>query len=215
MKRIYIPGLVIMLALSGISRATTYTITFQNYSYTPKTLTNVNVGDTIVWQGADASQTFGLHPLASLQIPQGAAAFGVPAGNLPSGSGPYQYIVKVAGTYNYQCNNHFAFGMVGSFTASAAGVEQPVEMKMMTMSSIYPNPAMNEAMVDFSLNKPSHVTLRVYNAIGDLVQTPTNEDMAAGDHMLMLDTKNFASGTYQYVLQAGDAVLQRNEIVVK
>jgi Secretion system C-terminal sorting domain len=83
------------------------------------------------------------------------------------------------------------------------------------MDPIYPNPSMDEAMVHFTLDNPAHVTLRIYNSTGTLVQTPTNEEMGAGFHMLMIDTKQLASGSYQYVLQAGDAVLRRAMIVAK
>ena len=67
----------------------------------------------------------------------------------------------------------------------------------------------------FTLDQPAHVTLRIFNALGDLIQTPTNEDMGAGSHMLMLSTKSFASGTYEYVLQAGSSVLKRSVLVVR
>ena len=70
-------------------------------------------------------------------------------------------------------------------------------------------------MAHFTLDEPAHVTLRIFDATGNLVQTAANEEMEAGFHMLMLDTKQLASGSYQYVLQAGEAVLSRAMIVVK
>ncbi|HET6402277.1 MAG TPA: T9SS type A sorting domain-containing protein [Candidatus Kapabacteria bacterium] len=184
----------------------THTINFGvggSLTYSPSSLA-VNVGDVITWSG-----DFGFHPLQSTSVPAGAASFGP----ITTGTS-FSYTVTVVGTYRYQCNVHFRSGMTGSFSAAASGVEIPQNNKMI-MDPIYPNPAMDEAMVHFTLDNPAHVTLRIYNAMGALVQTPTNEDMSAGFHMLMIDTKQLASGSYQYVLQAGDAVLRRAMIVAK
>jgi hypothetical protein len=83
------------------------------------------------------------------------------------------------------------------------------------MDPIFPNPASMESMVHFTLENSGHVTLRVFDATGKLAMTPVDEEMGAGFHMAMIDTKQLASGSYQYVLQQGDAVLRREMIVVK
>jgi plastocyanin len=179
------------------------------YTYSEPT-SPVNVGDIVVWVGPFAG-----HTLQS----------GSPVGGIPTGAAPFSkkdfsgtsfsYMVTVAGTYNFECTLHVTTNnMYSAFTAEAAGVEQP-QQTTMVMDPVYPNPAMDEAMVHFTLENPAHVTLRIYNSIGTLVQTPTNEEMSSGFHMLMIDTKQLASGSYQYVLQAGDAVLARAMIVAK
>ncbi|HEX5316451.1 MAG TPA: T9SS type A sorting domain-containing protein, partial [Candidatus Kapabacteria bacterium] len=196
MKFFYSFFLGFVFLTAGSTRATTHTITFGDYFFSPSTL-NVSVGDTILWSG-----TFGVHTATSTSVPSGAASFDFRTGTTA------MYVVTVAGTYSYDCIFHASFGMTGSFTAAAAGVENPQPVNMM-MDPLYPNPAMDEAMVHFTLDKPEHVTLRIYNSTGTLVQTPTNEEMSSGFHMLMIDTKQLASGSYQYVLQAGDAVLAR------
>ncbi len=209
MKRSYFGiSLLALLAFAGTANAKTWTIMFTNFFYSDSSLT-VNVGDTMVWSG-----DFGSHPLTLVTSPPGAATFShVLNGN--SGAN-FQYIVTATGTYHYHCDNHFTppLNMTGSFTAVASGVAIPLQSAM-SMQPVYPNPAQSMAMVDFTLASPAHVTLRIYDAAGTLTQTPTDENMDAGPHMLMIDTKQLASGSYQYVLQAGDAVLQRSAIVVK
>src|SRR5665213_3641713 len=208
MKRFYSFFLAFFLLIAGSANATTWTITFGYPFFSPKNLTGVSVGDTIMWNG-DFTAPHTVESSAG-QIPAGAAAL-----NKIDGVGSsYTYVVTVAGTYNYFCRYHAASGMTGSFTAAAAGVNIPQNTNVM-MDPIYPNPAAEEAMVHFTLDAPAHVTLRIYNSVGTLVQTPTNEEMGAGFHMLMIDTKELASGNYQYVLQAGDAVLRRDMIIAK
>ena len=209
MKRFYSFIFISLFLIASNAHAKTWVITFGSYFYSDSTLT-VNVGDTIVWTGAPFSD----HPLSLVSAPPNAMMFsGITSGN--DGSN-YQYVVSKAGVYHYHCDFHNGppHFMSGTFTAAAAGVEIPQQMNMI-MDPIYPNPAQNESMVHFTLQNPAHVTLRIYNATGTLIQTPTDENMEAGFHMLMIDTKDFASGSYQYVLQAGDAVLERSAIVVK
>jgi plastocyanin len=203
MKRIYYLTLAFFLLTSGAANAKTVSITFGNYFFSPQNVT-VSVGDVIQWSGNTG------HTVTSQTIPAGAATFNKSDPNQTT----FSYTVTVPGTYNYVCTFHTSLGMTGSFTAVAAGVENPQETNMM-MDPIYPNPAMDEAMVHFTLENPAHVTLKIYNSTGTLVQTSTNENMSAGFHMLMIDTKQLASGSYQYVLQADDAVLRRAMIVAK
>jgi plastocyanin len=206
MKRFYCIILTLFFITTGSLKAATVTINFGGAlgnMYQPNA-TTVHVGDVITWMG-----DFATHPLQSVSVPANAAKFG------PINTGTsFSYTVTVAGNYGYRCNVHFASGMVGGFTAGASGVDQPIDVKL-SMDPIFPNPAMTEAMVHFTLENPSHVVLRVYDVTGKLIRTAANEDMDAGFHMLTIDTKDLASGSYQYVLQAGDAVLRRAMIVVK
>jgi len=206
MKRFYCIVLTLFFITTGSLQAATVTINFGGAlgnAYSPKA-TQVNVGDVITWMG-----DFATHPLQSISVPVGALGFG------PVNTGTsFSYTVTVAGNYGYQCNVHFLSGMVGGFAAGASGVDQPIDVKL-TMDPIFPNPAMAEAMVHFTLENHAHVLLRVFDPTGKLIHTAANEDMDAGFHMLTIDTKEMASGSYQYVLQAGDAVLRRAMIVVK
>ena len=179
------------------------------FGYAPSTL-NVNLGDTVVWVGPFSGHTLEAVLGSTMVVDHGAS------NNTPPQGTSFTYPVTSVGAFQYWCTLHGSqgSGMHGSFTAVAAGVDLPQETKML-MDPIYPNPAMDAAMVHFTLDNPAHVTLRIYNSLGTLVQTPTNEDMGAGFHMLMIDTKQLASGSYQYVLQAGDAVLARAMIVAK
>ena len=207
MKRFYGFSFALMILISGNVNAKTWTITAVpgggSFVYSVSSLPNVAVGDVL-----DFQMNFGFHTLV---ISMGTTTV-LDHSTLAPGVNDVQYTVTAPGNYSFHCTIHAP--MTGTFTASAAGVDRPAE-SILSMDAIFPNPAMEEAMVHFTLEDPAHVTLRIYNALGNLVQTPTNEEMTAGFHMLMIDTKLLAAGSYQYVLQAGDAVLRRDAIVVK
>ncbi|HWF43030.1 MAG TPA: plastocyanin/azurin family copper-binding protein [Candidatus Kapabacteria bacterium] len=203
MKRFYYIFLTVIFLAAGTAQAKTVSISFGNFFFNPQTV-NVNVGDVIEWTGNSG------HTITSTTIPSGAAAFNKSDLSVTT----FSYTVTVAGTYNYVCTVHQSLGMTGSFTAGSAGVETPADTKLM-MDPIFPNPSSMESMVHFTLANSGHVTLRVFDATGKLAMTPVDEEMDAGFHMVMLDTKPLASGSYQYVLQQGEAVLRREMIVVK
>lgn len=105
----------IVLMAASTSRASTHVIRFGGSlddSYAPENMT-VTVGDTIVWTG-----NFSQHPLTLRKAPSGASGFA----HIKSGSS-YTYIVRVAGSYEYECDKHVDMGMEGAFTARAAAAK--------------------------------------------------------------------------------------------
>jgi plastocyanin len=175
----------------------------------------VSVGDTL-----DYEMDFSLHNLGisnssgALILDKGFTSFGAPGGT------SIKFVVPSEGSFGFACSRHANLqatpptGMVGAFTATAAGVA-PNQSGALKFQSIFPNPSNNVTMVDFELTEPAHVKLLVYDAQGKLVLTALDEQMSAGTHMPTIDTKSLASGSYQYVLQAGDAVLRRQAIIVR
>ncbi len=73
----------------------------------------------------------------------------------------------------------------------------------------YPNPFNPETVIKFSLAQDSPVTLKVYNILGQVVNTLVDEVLPAGDHSVVWEGKNgqgrdVASGVYFYRIKAGD-----------
>ena len=100
-------------------------ITFGNYFYSPSNITDVAIGDTIEWRG-----DFSMHPLQSLNVPEGAATFSNNTGTV------YQYIVNIEGTYTYWCATHgVSDNMVGSFSTQASSVRSDRATITLTPSS--------------------------------------------------------------------------------
>jgi hypothetical protein len=73
----------------------------------------------------------------------------------------------------------------------------------------YPNPFNPETSIKFSLSEDSRVTLKVFNLLGQVVNTLVDENLSAGEHAILWNGKNdqnedVASGVYFYRIKAGD-----------
>jgi hypothetical protein len=73
----------------------------------------------------------------------------------------------------------------------------------------YPNPFNPETIIGFNLPQQTPVTLRVYNILGQVVNTLVDEVLPAGNHAVKWDGTNdggkeVASGVYFYRIKAGD-----------
>ncbi len=135
--------------MSAQSFATIDTVTVQDHVFTPNTLPNVHIGDTIRWVWVN-----GTHTTTSTSVPTGAATWNNP---INSGSTSFIYVPTVAGDYSYQCNFHFSMGMTGTFTVlSSTGVGA---VNATHAPGIYPNPASDKLNVSFNAVGPATVTL--------------------------------------------------------
>jgi hypothetical protein len=70
----------------------------------------------------------------------------------------------------------------------------------------YPNPFQSRTTVQYGVSEATHVTLDVYNALGQRVAQPVDEAHAAGTHEVELADVRWPSGTYLCRLQAGERV---------
>ena len=68
----------------------------------------------------------------------------------------------------------------------------------------YPNPFNPTTSISFSIPKESNVELSVYNIKGQFVETLMNEFKPVGEHSIVWDAGNKASGIYLYKLKAGE-----------
>ena len=68
----------------------------------------------------------------------------------------------------------------------------------------YPNPFNPGTTIRFALPKTGHVTLKIYNLLGQEVATLVDERLAAGEHRVTWQPHNLPGGVYLYRLQAGE-----------
>jgi hypothetical protein len=71
------------------------------------------------------------------------------------------------------------------------------------LSQNYPNPFNPTTIISFSLSKTEHTTLKVFDVLGNEITTLVNGEMTAGEHSVVFNAKNLASGIYFYRLTAG------------
>lgn len=115
MKKFLLLSLLsLRIALS--SNATIYIVQVSNFQFSPATVPNVIVGDTMRWVWVSGSHTTTDNPATESgnSLPAGAAAWNA---IINSANTTFDYKVTVAGVYQYWCIPH-APNMAASFTAS-------------------------------------------------------------------------------------------------
>jgi uncharacterized membrane protein YjfL (UPF0719 family) len=80
---------------------------------------------------------------------------------------------------------------------------RPAEFEL---SQNYPNPFNPETQIEYALKKTGHVTLHIYNVLGEKVKTLLDQDQPAGFYQINWDGKNdngkpISSGIYLYKLE--------------
>ncbi|MGH7495633.1 MAG: Ig-like domain-containing protein [bacterium] len=79
----------------------------------------------------------------------------------------------------------------------------------------YPNPFNPATTITYSLAKPEHVKLAVYDIQGRQVQVLIDEKQNAGPYSISFDGRKLASGMYLYRLSAGSFVDEQRMLLLK
>jgi hypothetical protein len=103
-------------------------------------------------------------------------------------------------------------GFDNNQTDVSTGPNLPNEFNL---SQNYPNPFNPLTTIVYSLPRRVHVTLDVYNNLGQLVQRIIDTMQDAGYHQTIFNGGQFSSGVYLYRLQAGEFVQTRKLLLLK
>ena len=111
-------------------------------------------------------------------------------------------------------------GAAGIMALAAKGVVTGVGMPdalpaLFWLSQNYPNPFNPSTTIRYCLPNRLHVTLTVYNTLGQQVAVLQNGEQQAGFHELQFDASGLASGVYLYRLQAGDFISTKRMLILK
>ena len=79
----------------------------------------------------------------------------------------------------------------------------------------YPNPFNPSTTIRYAIPHRSHVTLSVFNTLGQQVAQLVNADIDAGYHEIQFNATNLASGVYFYRMQAGSYVETKKLLLVR
>jgi photosystem II stability/assembly factor-like uncharacterized protein len=87
--------------------------------------------------------------------------------------------------------------------------------KEIILGENYPNPFNNQTSIEFILPEPAQVEIKVYNILGQELETLADGFRSAGRHEVIWDALGYASGIYFYRLAAGDKVFTRRMTLLK
>jgi len=87
--------------------------------------------------------------------------------------------------------------------------------KTFRLAHNYPNPFNPSTHIDFSIPQSVHVSLKLYNSIGQVVATLIESELAGGSHSVEFDGSNLASGVYFCQLRADENVATNRIVLAK
>jgi len=79
----------------------------------------------------------------------------------------------------------------------------------------YPNPWNPSTTIKYTITENSHVSIRVYDILGNLIKILVNEEKPAGNYEITYYASTITSGVYFYRLQAGNFVETKKMIFLK
>jgi hypothetical protein len=103
----------------------------------------------------------------------------------------------------------------GKATLSESVVVDVTAPTKFTLEQNYPNPFNPSTTIRYGLPARTHVTMTIYNALGQQVAELVNGEVDAGNHDVKFEGSNLASGVYFYRLTAGEHADSKKLILMK
>ena len=126
------------------------------------------------------------------------------------------------GTYYWRVqavDNQFAgspFSEEGTFTVTSTSADpDPLAPRAYALRQNYPNPFNPATTIAYELPHASHVSVTVYDMLGQQVSVVVDGTMEAGVHEVRFDASGLSSGLYHYRLSAGSFVQTRSMVLVR
>ena len=111
------------------------------------------------------------------------------------------------------------FFVFGTLKISADNKEQLVDFKgnpdKYELNQNYPNPFNPATTIRFSIPIRSHVSVKVFDILGNEVATVLNETKESGSYSLEFDGTSLVSGIYVYRFVAGNFTESRKMLLLK
>jgi hypothetical protein len=83
------------------------------------------------------------------------------------------------------------------------------------LSQNYPNPFNPTTKINFSVPSAGHVTLIIYNILGQEIKKLVNSEMAPGTYTVSFDAHEFSSGVYIYRLSSNNVNITKKMMLIK
>lgn len=78
----------------------------------------------------------------------------------------------------------------------------------------YPNPFNPLTRILYSLPKSGFVSLKIYNILGQEIQTLVNKFQTAGDYFVTFEANNLSSGVFLYKLKVGNDFIETKKMIL-
>jgi len=119
---------------------------------------------------------------------------------------------------SYRIAEFEVYSSSGATTKRNANESEVAKSEVVTdyvLAQNYPNPFNSSTQIRFALPQETQVTIKVFSISGAEVRTLVDDRYTAGTHTVTFDAGNLPSGTYFYVMQAGNVRQVRRLMLVK
>lgn len=120
--------------------------------------------------------------------------------------------VEFGATYAYRLK---MIDMNGEFKYSDEKIVTITSNELFTISEVSPNPATNEASIEFNLLNDAKVSIGIYDATGKLIKVVADNVYNSGLNVVKFDTKSLVSGSYKLVVNVNNTIVSKNFTVIK
>ena len=114
--------------------------------------------------------------------------------NWPHGHGPQGDVVRI---YYVLCVRD----------ADLSGVNDESDLNRPDKNMLaqnYPNPFNANTVIQYYLNRPSQVTIDIYDLLGRKIETLSQGFLQAGNHRIIWESRNNPTGLYFYKIDIGE-----------
>ncbi len=113
----------------------------------------------------------------------------------------YQYVDALSkpGNYYYRLKQ---VDLNGSFDYSKSIEFELKGPEVFTLSQNYPNPFNPSTVIKFSLPVDSHISIQLFNTLGEKVDELANSNYSIGHHEINFDASGLSNGVYYYTINA-------------
>ncbi|HTY11934.1 MAG TPA: T9SS type A sorting domain-containing protein [Bacteroidota bacterium] len=117
-----------------------------------------------------------------------------------------------AGTYAYRLKQIDHSGMFKYSGEVTVIISPPTDF---ALHQNFPNPFNPSTEIEFTIAQQQHVSLRVYNVMGQEIETLVDGQLPQGRYKKVFDASRLSSGTYFYKLEAGSFAQIKRMMLVK
>jgi hypothetical protein len=125
------------------------------------------------------------------------------------------YLNSITIAKNYAANiiKYYNLNFPNSILTGVRDIPQVINS--FNLSQNYPNPFNPSTTISFNIVKQEHVSLKVYNILGEVVSTLVNEEKGPGNYSIRFETHNLSSGIYFYEINTGNFREVKKMVILK
>ena len=136
----------------------------------------------------------------------------------------YGHIPRYEGVSNGVLNNWWHYVVDYEAAVALAKSTYPVGLReenslnpprKFGLEQNYPNPFNPSTVINYSLENPSHVSVKIFNMLGKEVATLIDKIMSPGQHTVQWNAQGFSSGIYFYQLKTGDIIQTKKMVLLR